>query len=100
MAALEQVGLTHRADFLPTRLSGGERQRVAIARARIGSPSLMLCDEPTGNLDSRTTASILDLFEALHQAGLTLIVITHEEEVAARAGRRVKMVDGSLTEAG
>ena len=99
MAALEQVGLAHRVDFLPTRLSGGESQRVAIARALVGSPSLMLCDEPTGNLDSRTTASILDLFEALHQEGLTLIIVTHEEDIAARAGRRVRMVDGSLTEA-
>lgn len=100
LAALEQVELTHRADFLPTRLSGGEQQRVAIARALVGSPSLLLCDEPTGNLDSRTTASIIDLFEALHQEGLTLIIVTHEEDIAARASRRVRIVDGSLTEAG
>ncbi len=100
LAALEQVGLTHRADFLPTRLSGGEQQRVAIARALVGSPSLLLCDEPTGNLDSKTTANILDLFETLHQQGLTLIIVTHEYDIAARAGRRVRIVDGSLTEAG
>ncbi len=98
-AALAQVGLSHRLDFLPTRLSGGERQRVAIARALVGSPSLMLCDEPTGNLDSKTSAGVLDLLESLHRDGQTLIVVTHEAEVAARAGRRVRMVDGSLTDA-
>lgn len=95
-AAIERVGLGHRADFLPTRLSGGERQRVAIARALIGSPSLLLCDEPTGNLDSTSTDDLLDLFSTLNQQGLTLVVVTHDENVARRAGRRVHISDGSL----
>jgi len=73
MAAIERVGLAHRADFLPMKLSGGERQRVAIARAIMGSPSLLLCDEPTGNLDSKTSESVLDLFEQLNNDGLTVI---------------------------
>jgi ABC-type methionine transport system ATPase subunit len=98
LAAIERVGLSHRADFLPTKLSGGERQRVAIARALIGSPSLLLCDEPTGNLDSKSGADILDLFETLNQQGLTLVVVTHDENVAKRAGRRVHIIDGLLTE--
>jgi len=97
MAAIERVGLGHRADFLPMKLSGGERQRVAIARALVGSPSLLLCDEPTGNLDSKSTASLLDLFESLNRDGLTLVVVTHDENVAGRAARRVHIVDGRLT---
>jgi putative ABC transport system ATP-binding protein len=96
--ALERVGLGHRLDFTPRQLSGGERQRVAIARAVAGQPSLLLCDEPTGNLDSKTTASILDLFDDLLTDGLTLIVITHEEAISKRAARRVEMVDGVLSE--
>ncbi len=98
-AALERVGLGHRENFLPTRLSGGERQRAAIARGIIGSPSVLLCDEPTGNLDSVTTASVLDLFAELNRSGLTIVMITHEADVAARAHRRVRIVDGRLTEA-
>ena len=98
LAAIEKVGLSHRADFLPTKLSGGEKQRVAIARALVGSPSLVLCDEPTGNLDSKASANLLDLFETLHQQGLTLVVVTHDENVAKRARRRVQIIDGSLTE--
>ena len=98
LAAIERVGLSRRADFLPLKLSGGERQRVAIARALVGAPSLLLCDEPTGNLDSKSTASILDLFEALNRDGLTLVVVTHDENVAGRAGRRVHIVDGALTD--
>jgi macrolide transport system ATP-binding/permease protein len=98
LAALGRVGLSHRVEYLPTKLSGGESQRVAIARALVGSPSLLLCDEPTGNLDSQSTASILDLFETLNQQGLTLVVVTHEETVAERAGRRVTIIDGRLTE--
>ena len=98
LAALEQVGLSHRADFLPTKLSGGESQRVAIARALLGSPSLLLCDEPTGNLDSKSGADILDLFETLNQQGLTLLVVTHDETVAKRAGRRAHIIDGLLTD--
>ncbi len=98
LAALERVGLGHRVDFLPTKLSGGEQQRVAIARALMGSPSLLLCDEPTGNLDSKTSADLLDLFETLNRDGLTLVVVTHDEKVANRASRRVHIVDGSLTD--
>lgn len=96
--ALKRVGLGHRLDYLPVKLSGGERQRVAIARALMGSPSLLLCDEPTGNLDSKSTASILDLFEELNRQGLTMVVVTHEEQVAQRASRRVQIIDGRLTE--
>ena len=96
--ALERVGLAHRIDFTPQKLSGGERQRVAIARAIAGRPSLLLCDEPTGNLDTRTTVTILDLFDELRTDGLTLVVITHEERVSQRAERRIEMVDGLLTE--
>src|SRR3990172_497052 len=98
LAAIERVGLSHRADFLPTKLSGGEKQRVAIARALVGSPSLLLCDEPTGNLDSKSSANLLDLFETLNQQGLTLVIVTHDENVANRAGRRVHIIDGSLTD--
>jgi ABC-type lipoprotein export system ATPase subunit len=98
-AALERVRLTHREDFLPTRLSGGERQRAAIARALMGSPTLLLCDEPTGNLDSATSRTILDLFEELNRQGLTILMITHDPEVASRAHRHVGIVDGTLTEA-
>jgi macrolide transport system ATP-binding/permease protein len=98
MAAIERVGLAHRADFLPSKLSGGERQRVAIARALVGSPSLLLCDEPTGNLDSKSSASILDFFEQLNADGLTLAIVTHDENVARRARRRVHIIDGALTE--
>jgi macrolide transport system ATP-binding/permease protein len=97
LTAIDQVGLSHRANFLPTKLSGGEKQRVAIARALVGSPSLLLCDEPTGNLDSKSGGDILDLFEALNQQGLTLIVVTHDENVANRANRRVHIIDGKLT---
>jgi macrolide transport system ATP-binding/permease protein len=97
LAALEHVGLSHRRDFLPMQLSGGERQRVAIARALVGSPSLLLCDEPTGNLDSKSSAALLDLLEKLNQDGLTLVIVTHDETVAKRATRRVHVVDGSAT---
>jgi macrolide transport system ATP-binding/permease protein len=98
LAAIKRVGLAHRADFPTRKLSGGERQRVAIARALVGSPSLLLCDEPTGNLDTKNTAAILDLFEDLNREGLTLVVVTHDENVAGRAARRVHIVDGRLTE--
>jgi len=97
-ATLDLVGLGHRVDFMPTKLSGGERQRAAIARAIMGAPSVLLCDEPTGNLDSLTTKSILDLFADLNDQGLTVIMITHEADVAARAQRQVRIVDGRLTE--
>jgi ABC-type lipoprotein export system ATPase subunit len=98
LTALDRVGLADRADFLPTRLSGGQRQRVAIARALMGPPSFLLCDEPTGNLDSANTASVLRLFEELGEDGLTLVVVTHDENVAALAQREVRIVDGRLTE--
>lgn len=95
--ALARVGLSHRAEFLPTRLSGGERQRVAIARALIGEPLMLLCDEPTGNLDSRTTGSILELFDELRADGLTLLVITHDDHVSTRAARTIRLTDGMVT---
>jgi putative ABC transport system ATP-binding protein len=98
VAALESVGLGHRTDFRPTRLSGGERQRVAIARALVSQPALLLCDEPTGNLDSRTTDQILELFDVLRDGGLTVVVITHDPTVAGHAQRQVRIVDGRLSE--
>lgn len=98
LEALERVGLSHRVDFLPTKLSGGEKQRVAIARALVGHPAILLCDEPTGNLDSKSSDAIMDLFEEINQEGFTLIVVTHDEHVANRASRRVHIVDGSLTD--
>jgi ABC-type lipoprotein export system ATPase subunit len=96
-AALERVKIGHRQDFLPTKLSGGEQQRVAIARALLGSPRLLLCDEPTGNLDTANTESVLALFAELADDGLTFVVITHDEGVAQRARRTVRIVDGRLT---
>lgn len=94
--ALEQVGLGHRLDAFPTTLSGGERQRVAVARALVSKPSLLLADEPTGNLDTATGNQIMALFESLHASGLTLAVITHDDEVSARAQRQVRIRDGVL----
>jgi putative ABC transport system ATP-binding protein len=98
MAALEQVGLGHRLDAYPTTLSGGERQRVAVARAVVGEPSLVLADEPTGNLDSATSDAVMDMLGSLHAAGITLAVITHDPEVAARAQRRLTIRDGVVTQ--
>jgi len=97
-AALERVGLSHRADFRPGRLSGGERQRVAIARAIATGPAILICDEPTGNLDSASTESVLDLFDDLRLDGLTLLVVTHDPAVSARAERTLRMHDGRLSE--
>ncbi len=95
--ALERVKLTHKADSLPTRLSGGERQRVAIARALFNQPSILLCDEPTGSLDQRTGAMILDLFGELNAtAGITLLLVTHDPGVAAEAARIIKLEDGRV----
>jgi putative ABC transport system ATP-binding protein len=90
--------MTHRARFEPTRLSGGEQQRVAIARALVGQPTFLLCDEPTGNLDSVNTRSVLALFDELSADGLTIVTVTHEDQVAMHARRRVHIIDGQLTE--
>jgi ABC-type lipoprotein export system ATPase subunit len=98
MAALQRVGIEQRADFQPTKLSGGQQQRVAIARALMGSPSLLLCDEPTGNLDTVNSASVMALFEELVADGMTMLLITHEESVARRMPRRTSITDGRLTE--
>jgi putative ABC transport system ATP-binding protein len=98
LEALDRVGLSHRRDALPTTLSGGERQRVAIARAVVNQPSLLLCDEPTGNLDSSTAGTVLDLLDELCHRGMTLVTITHDGNVAARAGRVVTIRDGRLGE--
>ena len=93
---LDQVGLADRASFLPSALSGGQRQRVAIARALVGDPQVVLADEPTGNLDSEATLDVLRLFESLHAAGQTLVVVTHDSRIAATADRLISMRDGAF----
>ena len=95
---LDQVGLADRTDHLPSGLSGGQRQRVAIARALANDPVVVLADEPTGNLDSAATLEVLRLFEALHAAGLTLVVVTHDERIAATADRLISMRDGAFVD--
>jgi macrolide transport system ATP-binding/permease protein len=98
MSSLEKVGLIHKIDSTPSTLSGGEKQRVAIARALMGNPKLLLCDEPTGNLDSHSTTSILELFEELNSKGFTMIVVTHDDRVSERGHRWLHIVDGNLHE--
>ncbi len=96
--ALERVGLANRARHLPTELSGGQQQRVAIARALVTNPSLILADEPTGNLDSKTSREILQMFQELHEQGNTIVLITHDNDIAREAKRVVHILDGKLTE--
>ena len=96
--ALERVGLSHRAKHLPTELSGGQQQRVAIARAIVTRPKLILADEPTGALDSKTSREIIDIFHDLHRQGNTIVLITHDNNIAAEAERSVHILDGQITE--
>ena len=96
MAALRSVDLADRAGHRPSELSGGQRQRVAIARALVNSPSILLADEPTGNLDSKTSAEIMGVFDRLWQAGNTIILVTHEVDIAAHAHRQIQLLDGKI----
>ncbi len=96
--ALQEVGLEHRAKHRPNEMSGGQCQRVAIARALVTDPTLVLADEPTGNLDSQTSHEIMDLFDALHQDGRTVVLVTHEDDIASRAQRQIRLQDGKIIE--
>ena len=96
--ALEQVGLGNRLGHRPNQLSGGQRQRVAVARALVGKPSILLADEPTGNLDSRTSAEIMALFDEVHSSGQTVVVVTHEPDIAAHCRRTLRVSDGRIVE--
>lgn len=93
---MQQVDLSNRQDHRPNELSGGQRQRVAVARALVNDPSIILADEPTGNLDTKTSVEIMELFEAIHQQGNTIILVTHEEDIAQRAKRIVRLRDGVI----
>jgi putative ABC transport system ATP-binding protein len=96
LKALDDVGLGPRADHMPNQLSGGQRQRVAIARALVNNPSILLADEPTGALDTRTSVEIMNLFEELYRKGNTIILVTHEEDIARHAHRIIKLLDGQV----
>ena len=96
--ALKKVGLSERMNNRPNQLSGGQQQRVAIARAIINNPAILLADEPTGALDSKTTEDVLDLFDKLHESGITIVLVTHEDEVASRAKKIAKFKDGKIIE--
>ena len=98
MNALKKVGLSERMNNRPNQLSGGQQQRVAIARAIINNPAILLADEPTGALDSKTTEDVLDLFDKLHESGITIVLVTHEDEVANRAKKIAKFKDGKIVE--
>ncbi|MDE1894139.1 MAG: ATP-binding cassette domain-containing protein, partial [Xanthomonadaceae bacterium] len=98
MDALERVGLSSRARHYPAELSGGQQQRVAIARALAGSPRLLLADEPTGNLDTQMARGVLELLEEIHRGGATIVMVTHDPELAARAQRNVHIIDGQVVD--
>jgi putative ABC transport system ATP-binding protein len=98
MAALEKVGMAHRAKHLPSQLSGGQQQRVAVARAVAGSPSILLADEPTGNLDSKNGESVMELLRELHREGATICMVTHDPRYARHADRSIHLFDGRVVE--
>jgi putative ABC transport system ATP-binding protein len=96
--ALERVGMSHRMKHYPSQLSGGQQQRVAVARAVVGKPSILLADEPTGNLDSRNSESVMELLEELHKEGATICMVTHDPRFARYAGRSIHLFDGRVVE--
>jgi putative ABC transport system ATP-binding protein len=100
MESLERVGMGHRGRHLPSQLSGGQQQRVAVARALVGSPAVLLADEPTGNLDSKNGAAVMALMKELHDGGATIVMVTHDPRFAAHAGRTIHLFDGRIVEEG